>query len=167
VLDLPCGAGRLWPVLQRSNVRRLIGADNSQAMLALARETASAIEQPVEIHRASAFGTQLPDGCASLVICMRFYHHLAQQNDRQRVLEELKRLSSRYVLLSLWVDGNFAGNRRMRKQEPAAARSGFRGRRCQRREDAEREFRQAGFSIVRHYDVWPKLQMTRIYLLER
>ncbi|PTT95995.1 SAM-dependent methyltransferase, partial [Pseudomonas sp. HMWF031] len=31
VLDLPCGAGRYWPLLAEKNNRVIIGADNSKA----------------------------------------------------------------------------------------------------------------------------------------
>lgn len=36
VLDLPCGAGRFWPLLAEKDNRVIIGADNSADMLAVA-----------------------------------------------------------------------------------------------------------------------------------
>src|SRR6218665_531490 len=36
VLDLPCGAGRFWPVLAEKQNRVIIGADNSADMVATA-----------------------------------------------------------------------------------------------------------------------------------
>ena len=35
VLDLPCGAGRFWPLLAEKSNRVIIGADNSESMLKL------------------------------------------------------------------------------------------------------------------------------------
>src|SRR3990167_4300156 len=36
VLDLPCGAGRFWPMLAEKANRAIIGADNSESMLKIA-----------------------------------------------------------------------------------------------------------------------------------
>ena len=38
VLDLPCGAGRFWPTLAENPNRKIIGADNSADMVAVALE---------------------------------------------------------------------------------------------------------------------------------
>ena len=39
VLDLPCGAGRFWPLLAEKPNRSIIGADNSADMLRIACES--------------------------------------------------------------------------------------------------------------------------------
>ena len=36
VLDLPCGAGRFWPLLAEKHNRVIIGADNSESMIKVA-----------------------------------------------------------------------------------------------------------------------------------
>ena len=38
VLDLPCGTGRFWPLLACKEDRTILAADNSEAMLSVARE---------------------------------------------------------------------------------------------------------------------------------
>ena len=62
------------------------------------------------------------------------------------------------VALSLWVDGNLAGNRRMKRTAPAET-PGYGRRLCRRREDVEEDFRSMGFGIRSHYDVWPHVYM--------
>ena len=42
VLDLPCGAGRFWPLLAEKPNRVIIGADNSESMLKVAMVAAFA-----------------------------------------------------------------------------------------------------------------------------
>ena len=61
VLDLPCGAGRFWPLLAEQPGRQLLAADNSADMLAVARAA-----QPPEVvarvrtFQTSAFAIDLP-----------------------------------------------------------------------------------------------------------
>ncbi len=164
-LDLPCGSGRFWPVFAEAGVRELIAADNSPSMLEIAGEKRISAAIPSQILESSAFSILLPDDRVEFAACLRFYHHLSLSEDRLRLLSELKRVSSRYVVLSMWVDGNLGSVRRRRKLPPLA-KPGYGPRICQRREDAEQEFSNAGLEIVRSYDIWPYLQMWRLYLLE-
>lgn len=120
---------------------------------------------PEQLIESSAFDIALPEKSVDFVACMRFYHHLARPEDRRTLLAELKRVSRRYVALSLWVDGNLQGNRRLRKPQPPIV-SGYGRRRCRRRDELEAEFDVAGFQIANQYDVWPGLSMWRLYLLE-
>lgn len=67
VLDLPCGAGRFWPLLAEKDNRVIIGADNSADMLAVACA-----------GRCSETGTALAD--------FRFRHRPAGQLGGQYLL---------------------------------------------------------------------------------
>ncbi len=163
-LDLPCGTGRFWPVFARAGVERLIAADGSAGMLAVAKSNRGRIEVPAQLIATSAFSIALQDKAVDFVACLRFYHHLGRAEDRARLLAELKRVSRRHVALSLWVDGNFAGNRRLRRPPPPAI-PGYGRRHCRARDEVEAEFRDAGYRIVRHWDVWPRVYMWRLYLL--
>ncbi|MEQ8860535.1 MAG: class I SAM-dependent methyltransferase [Pseudomonadales bacterium] len=164
-LDLPCGTGRFWPVFADAGVDTLIAGDGSAGMLTVAEQNRLGPKLPEQLVETSAFAMDLPDRCVDFAACMRFYHHLAMPDDRRTLLGELKRVSRRYAAVSLWVDGNLAGNRRLRKPPPPAE-PGYGKRRCRRRVEVEQEFTDAGFRIVRHYDVWPVIYMWRLYLLE-
>lgn len=165
LLDLPCGTGRFWPAAAKAGVRELIAADGSPGMLAVAAANRLNTSIPQQLLETSAFSIELPDNHVDAIACLRFYHHLAMPEDRSRLLSELRRVSRRHLIISLWVDGNYAGNRRMRKRaKPPVA--GYGPRICRRRDDVEAEFVTAGCRIVRHYDVWPGVYMWRFYLLE-
>ncbi len=164
-LDLPCGTGRFWPVFADAGVESLIAGDGSAGMLEVAAANRLGPKRPEQLVETSAFDMDLPDQCVDFAACMRFYHHLAMPGDRQALLGELKRVSRRHAAVSLWVDGNLAGNRRLRKPPPPDE-PGYGKRRCRRRQEVEAEFEQAGFRIVRSYDVWPLIYMWRLYLLE-
>lgn len=165
-LDLPCGTGRFWPAFAAAGVESLIAADGSAGMLAVAASNRLGPGLPEQLFASSAFDVALPDRCVDFVACLRFYHHLSMAEDRRRLLAEIHRLSARYAAVSLWVDGNLASRRRLRKPPPEPV-AGYGRRICRRRSEVEAEFAAAGFRMLRHYDVWPRLSMWRLYLLER
>jgi len=165
-LDLPCGTGRFWPAFARAGVQDLIAADGSPGMLEVAETQRLGPGLPSRLLETSAFSIDLPEGAVDFVACLRFYHHLSRPEDRKLLLAELHRVSRRHVAISLWVDGNVSGNRRLRRPPPPAV-PGYGKRICRRRQDVEAEFLANGFRIVRYYDVWPRIHMWRLYLLER
>ncbi len=165
VLDLPCGTGRFWRAFARAGVATLIAGDGSPQMLEVAAGNRLGPALPERLVETSAFEMALPDRCVDFAACLRFYHHLATPDDRRRLLAELARVSRRHAAVSLWVDGNLAGNRRMRRPQPPAER-GYGKRRCRHRSEVEAEFRRAGFRIAGWFDVWPGISMWRLYLLE-
>jgi len=165
LLDLPCGTGRFWPAAAKAGVSELIAADGSPGMLEVAAANRLNSSMPQQLLETSAFAIDLPDNCVDAAACLRFYHHLAMPEDRARLLSELIRVSRQHLIISLWVDGNYAGNRRMRKPAKPPV-SGYGPRICRYRHEVESEFVAAGCRIIRHYDVWPGLYMWRFYLLE-
>ncbi|MDZ3995615.1 hypothetical protein PspTeo4_43632 [Pseudomonas sp. Teo4] len=123
VLDLPCGAGRFWPLLAEKPNRVIIGADNSEAMI----ETACASQSPEVVARVrplqtSAFAIDLPDNSVDSIFCMRLFHHIGEAAHRKTILSEFQRVSRDSVILSLWVDGNFKAWRRKNSSNAAAPR---------------------------------------------
>jgi SAM-dependent methyltransferase len=166
LLDLPCGTGRFTTALEGINFDRLIAADNSPGMLALAGETLEAASIPHETRLLSAFDIDLADESIDFIACMRFFHHLAFAEDRQRVLKEFHRITKRYVAISLWVDGNLGAYRR-KHRAAAPLTPGFGKRRVIAPQLIEKEFQNAGFSVIRHWDMWPRLTMWRQYLLKK
>lgn len=100
LLDCPCGAGRLGPVLLE-RATSLVAADLSPTMVAEAREVLAgpAAAGIVEFHVASADALPFPARHFDTVVCHRLLHHL-EQPDRLRVLGELARVAARRVVLS-------------------------------------------------------------------
>jgi len=172
VLDLPCGAGRFWPMLAEKENRSIIGADNSASMIDIAMKS-----QPVEITRhvrplqTSAFSIDLPDQSVDSVFCIRLLHHIGQADHRATILKEFHRVSKDTVILSLWVDGNFKAWKR-KKLEAKRALKGKKGAAYQNRfvlpvKQVEQDFRDAGFSIVGSMDFLPFFHMWRVYILRK
>jgi SAM-dependent methyltransferase len=100
-LDVPCGTGRLSPLLAR-RARSVVGLDRSAAML-------GAGGAPGLLGDAE----RLPfrDGSFDLVLCCRLLHHL-DPGAVERVLEELVRVGSDTLVVSFWNASGVQGWRR-------------------------------------------------------
>mgnify|MGYP001159273431 FL=1 len=167
VLDMPCGAGRFWPMLAEHPTRRLLAGDRSPAMLEAARAAAdpAVLARFESVRELDAFALDLPDNAVEHILCMRLLHHITQPQDRLRLLAELHRVASRGVTVSLWVDGNVQARRRQRQD--ARREREYWNRRVVARATIEAEFAQAGFRVRRHFDVLPGWSMWRFYLLDK
>lgn len=163
VLDLPAGAGRFWPVLARVG-RELVAFDTSIDMLRAGR--AGHAGTAPGLAAADAFRLPLADGAVDTVVCMRLLHHLPTADDRLALLRELRRVTRRRVLVSLWVDGNYQARQRQRREQRRGQRR-YRNRICLPVAQVEAEFAAAGLRPLRHFDVLPRIAMWRLYLLSK
>ncbi|NIA19098.1 MAG: methyltransferase domain-containing protein [Xanthomonadaceae bacterium] len=172
ILDLPCGAGRFWPLLASDPSRTLYAADNSQDMI----ETATRFQPPELVSRftcfqTSAFNIDLSDASVDTIFCMRLLHHIAREEDRLAILREFHRVCRDSVCLSIWVDGNLQACRRKKLELQRQARriesKKFKNRILLTKTQAESEYHQAGFKIIGHFDLLPKFSMWRLYVLKK
>ncbi|MGE0012870.1 MAG: class I SAM-dependent methyltransferase [Azoarcus sp.] len=170
VLDLPCGAGRFWPLLAEQPNRVILAADNSADMLTVATQS-----QPPEIVRrvttlqTSAFDIELTDRAVDCIFCMRLMHHIGDSGHRQEMLREFHRVTRDTVILSLWVDGNYKAWKRARLERKRDRREerGPQNRFVIPTKQIESEFRSSGFEILGHYDFLPMYARWRTYVLRR
>jgi ubiquinone/menaquinone biosynthesis C-methylase UbiE len=167
ILDLPCGTGRFWPLLARENERTILAADNSESMLAVAREVnPPQLLERINLFQSSAFDIQLDDNSVDQVFCMRLLHHITQAQDRLAILGEFHRVTRDTVAISLWVDGNYKAMRR-RKLESRRTHKTYQNRIVLERAVIEREFTQAGFAIAGHFNFLKFYSMWRLYVLQK
>lgn len=170
VLDLPCGAGRFWPVLAEHPNRVILAADNSADMLAVATATQSPdIVARVRTLQTSAFGIALPDRAVDSIFCMRLMHHVGDPAHRLQMLREFHRVSRDTVIVSLWVDGNYKAwkRKRLENQRERHDRRTYQNRYVLPAVQVEREFAEAGFTITAHLDFIPLYAMWRVYVLTK
>ncbi|MFT0631537.1 class I SAM-dependent methyltransferase [Pseudomonas sihuiensis] len=171
VLDLPCGAGRFWPMLCEQPNRVIFAADNSADMLATARAAqAPEVVARVTSFRTSAFAIDLGANAVDCIFCIRLLHHIESAEHRLAILCEFHRVSRDTVIVSLWVDGNYKAWKRQRLEARRAAQ----GRAAENqnrfvvaRSTLEDEFRQAGFNMIGHLDFLPGYAMWRTYVLRK
>ena len=169
VLDLPCGAGRFWPLLAEKQNRVIIAADNSLDMLEVARESQPAdVVARVRSFQTSAFAIDLGANAVDCIFCIRLLHHIQSAMDRMAILKEFHRVTRDTVILSLWVDGNYKAWKRQ-KLERRRAENGQAGqnRFFVSRVDIESEFERTGFRILGYKDFLPAYAMWRTYVLRK
>ncbi|SEN13323.1 Methyltransferase domain-containing protein [Pseudomonas sp. ok272] len=167
VLDLPCGAGRFWPLLAEKANRVIIGADNSASMVKIATQSQPAhVVERVRPLQTSAFDIALPDNSVDSIFCMRLLHHIGEAEHRLAILKEFQRVTRDSVIISLWVDGNFKAWKRKRA-EKERAQEGYQNRFVLPVATVEAEFEQAGFRIQEHLDFIPLYAMWRVYILRK
>ncbi|MCL2021675.1 MAG: class I SAM-dependent methyltransferase [Betaproteobacteria bacterium] len=169
VLDLPCGAGRFWPMLLENPNRHLIAADNSQDMLDVAlKYRADRQVARVQTIKTSAFAIDLPDGAVDSVFCIRLLHHIGNSLNRQIMLREFYRVAKESLVISLWVGGNFKAWKRKRLEARRGVKIGdYQNRFVIDKQTIESEFRQAGFAIAGWFDFIPGYAMWRVYVLKK
>ena len=171
VLDLPCGAGRFWPMLAEKANRVIIGADNSADMIATARRMQPPeVVARVQTLQTSAFAVELPDNAVDSIFCMRLMHHIGESQHRMALLKEFHRVTRDSVIVSLWVDGNFKAWKRKRMERKRANErkdDGYQNRFVLPVHEIEAEFAAAGFRIQEHLDFIPLYAMWRVYVLRK
>jgi SAM-dependent methyltransferase len=138
ILDAPCGAGRLEPVIARRG--RWIGLDVSLPML---REARRAGPRDGPVLRGDVERLPFRDGAFEAVVCCRLLHHLDERALASTV-RELVRVSRSLVVASFW---DAATLPEWRRRAFAGARP---ARRIARpRAEILRAFAGAGAEVVR------------------
>ncbi|EIK98231.1 methyltransferase type 11 [Pseudomonas sp. M47T1] len=167
VLDLPCGAGRFWPVLAERANRVILAADRDAERLGQAMGGfAPALAARVTPLEAWVDAITLGSNAVDCIFCMRLFHRVADSEQRLGILREFHRVSRDTVIISLWVDGNYRAWRRRRTEQRRPGKD-RQNRFVVARTQIEGEFRQAGFEIVDHHDLVPGYAMWRTYVLRK
>ncbi|MBI4577592.1 MAG: class I SAM-dependent methyltransferase [Planctomycetes bacterium] len=97
ILDLPCGAGRLFPELARHSAW-VVEADFSYPMLGRCRRNTEA----VGYVNGSALALPFRDGSFDAVFSARLAHHLPDSLERDRYIHEVARVSRRWVVMTFF-----------------------------------------------------------------
>jgi ubiquinone/menaquinone biosynthesis C-methylase UbiE len=137
VLDVPCGAGRLTPLLAPVS-SLLVSCDYSPAML---RQFRRAHSRPCFVG--SAFDLPFADRAFDVVFSARLSHHIASDERRADYLREVMRISGRWVIATVF-DRDSLKNR---VREISRRWSGKRSKHTFARGDLERIARASGFAI--------------------
>ena len=138
VLDVPCGAGRLTPLLLPVS-SQLVSCDYSPAMLHVFRRT---YREPCFVG--SAFDLPFADRSFEVVFSARLSHHIGSDERRADYLREIMRISAAWVIVTIF-DRNSLKNR---LREVSRRFSGKRSKHTFSRGDLERIAREREFTIA-------------------
>lgn len=143
-LDAPCGYGRFSGLLLARGYR-LVSSDLSSAMVRRARIRDQFPIFPMGIVANLTKGLPFRVGAFSVILSMRFFHHLHDAADRSRALVEFARSSSSWLILSYYQANRL--HLLQRKMRRAVKRSRTRIKMITRAEFVSAA-RAAGFEIV-------------------
>lgn len=116
VLDLPCGSGRLLPLLAAKGWQ-VTAADASAHMLAVARAAygdntrGGAARADVCFEQCEVLDTGFPARSFDAVICNRLLHHYPSASLRRAALQELARIAAGPLVVSYFSNRSLAALR--------------------------------------------------------
>ena len=157
VLDVPCGAGRLTPLLQPAS-QRLFSCDYSRAML---RQFQRARRGPCLV--ASALDLPFSDRAFDVVFSARLSHHIASDERRADYLREIMRASGRWVIVTIFDRDSL----KARLREISRRFTGKRSKHTFARRDLEQIARASGFRIAAGLPLSRLFSGHVFYVLER
>jgi SAM-dependent methyltransferase len=162
-LDAPCGYGRFSGLLLARGYG-LVSSDLSAAMVRRARIKDTISISPMGIVANLTQGLPFRAGTFSVILSMRFFHHLHDSADRRRALGEFAHSSSSWLILSYYQANRL--HLLQRKMRRAVRRSRTRIKMITRGE-FESEARGAGFEIVRIVPLFRGIHAHHIALLRK
>jgi len=103
VLDLPCGTGRLLPLLREMGFQ-VVEADSSPHMIEQGRRYAErrGLSDGTEFRVEDALATRFADDAFDAVLCNRLFHHFREAQVRRRCLRELRRICRGPLIVSFF-----------------------------------------------------------------
>jgi len=96
VLEVGCGTGHIWGILQHTNIGKYIGLDSSTAMLSVFKEKHPGVETIL------GDATELPfeDNSVGVAICLEVIRHITQY---EKVIHELYRVAKKTAVFTVEV----------------------------------------------------------------
>lgn len=103
VLDIPCGYGRFSNILLDKGCS-LVSSDLSFHMVKRSREKGEKSHSRFlsGVVADAKQGLPFKKGAFSLLLSMRFFHHLHEKEEREFILKEFSRATSSWVILSYY-----------------------------------------------------------------
>lgn len=98
ILDLPCGTGRLTKLLSDKGYK-VVGFDISEAMLRYASQRMDDYKLFKLFALGSAENLCIRDSSFDCIISFRFFCHIPS-NSRVKILQEMKRVSKRWIIIT-------------------------------------------------------------------
>ncbi len=165
VLDLPCGYGRFSAILLDKGLA-LVNCDISPAMVERANERVAKLFQGAArgVVTNAIFGLPFKKNTFSLVMSMRFFHHIHSSEDRRKILTEFSRVSFDWIVLSYYQSN--ALHKIQRKLRKKIKKTPTRIKMIKGQE-FQNEAKESGFEVVSVFPLFFGLHSQHIALLKR
>ena len=162
VLDIPCGTGKLVPILKRV-AAQAVGGDVSRAMMTYARKQATDMGAPLLFSQMDITALPFPDAAFDMVICLRLLHRVPDAV-KYAALRELTRVSASYVVISYGITSHW---QRVRQTLRRLIVRGDTVPHALTVDESARLFSLPGWSVVQRLKPLPVLSAEEMVLLGR
>lgn len=162
-LDIPSGYGRFSELLLARG-QGVVSCDLSFHMVKRSIERGEASGSHHGVVTDAKKGLPFRNKAFSVLLSMRFFHHLHKKEDREFILREFSGISSRWVVLSYY-------RRSFLHQVQRRLRKRIKKTKTQIRmissEDFQEETNQAGLEIVKAYPLFRGIHSQHLVLLRK
>ncbi|MFQ6108551.1 MAG: class I SAM-dependent methyltransferase [Candidatus Aminicenantales bacterium] len=163
VLDIPSGYGR-FSALFLERGWKLVSSDLSFHMVRRARERTPIEGSHSAVVSDATAGLPFKRGVFTLLVSMRFFHHLHQREERVFVLKEFRAITSRWIIISYYRRNAFHSLQRKLRRALKKSRTKI----CMiSRDNFEREVSQAGLEVVGVFPLFRIFHSQSIALLKK
>ncbi|MBN1272012.1 MAG: class I SAM-dependent methyltransferase [Candidatus Aminicenantes bacterium] len=115
ILDVPCGYGRFSEAIT-SGERNLVSSDLSFHMVDRAVKRSPYLKSHFGVVANAKRGLPFKTNTFEFILCMRFFHHVHDPDERDNILAEFARVTSRWVIVSYYqANAIHALQRKLRK----------------------------------------------------
>ena len=171
ILDYPCGTGRFWNTIGKFKFSKFYVADYNKSMISVGlNRRGKVVSKITDSFRDSIFKTILKTNFVDVIASIRFIHHISKSEDRIKVLKEYRRITKKYLIISLWTDGNYLAYRhkrkliKKRKKDPAYQP---RDRVLIPQKQFLKEVELAGFKVEKRISMLPLYEKWNIFILKK
>lgn len=151
-LDIPCGTGRIFPLLADRNIM-VTGADLSLEMMQVAESKFGGSPNIREYVKCDAEAMPFDDNRFDAVLSIRFLFHLPPET-RRKAMKEMARVSRQWVIVDY--RHKYTIKYMLKRLKANLGLTSKRYDRMSRRE-IEEDFREAGLEIVKIFPTFPLL----------
>jgi len=163
ILDVPSGYGRFSDLLL-DKVESLVSCDISFHMVKRSKERALLSGRHFTVVADAKQGLPFKDAVFDGLLCMRFFHHVHNPEEREDILKEFARVSSRWVILSYYRMNLFHFIQRKLRRK-------LKRRQTQIKMISGKEFREevkrAGFNINKNFSLFKGIHSQQIMHLNK
>lgn len=163
VLDIPSGYGRFSNLLLKQGFT-LVSCDLSFYMVKRAVESAKGEGLQWGVVADAQKGLPFRRNSFSLILSMRFFHHLHTRQEREFILKQFADLSSRWLILSYYKRTFFHLLQRRLRRKIKKSRTRIR---MISSHELREEAAQAGWRVVRSFSLCRGLHAQHIAFLEK
>ena len=163
VLDIPSGYGRFSDLLLERGAA-LVSSDLSFHMVRRAKERSSLGGSHSAVVSDAKRGLPFKEEAFSILVSMRFFHHLHQREEREFIFKEFSTVSSKWLILSYYKENRLHSLQRKlcRRIKRAKRRiSMISGR------EFQQEVNRAGLSVVKVFSLFRVFHAQHIVLLRK